>query len=78
MCATFHTHTSLEYCKKETQRFVGPSDEDRDFANNKNNCCGEKIPGLVYDYSGTIIYNGWSKNKDGEIYEYGPKRRKRW
>ena len=51
VCAIFHTHTTIEYCERGTQRKTGASDDDKYTARLK------KLPGLVYDYVDNPIHN---------------------
>ena len=51
VCAIFHTHTTIEYCERGTQRKTGASDDDKYTARLK------KLPGLVYDYVDNLIHN---------------------
>lgn len=69
VCGFFHTHTSLEMAPRGLTRKTGPSQTDTDFAN------GQKIPGLLYDYSAQIIRSGDSRNAQHQLYTFGPNQR---
>lgn len=67
VCAFFHTHTPLTYCK-DGYRSVGPSSADQSFASSNN------LPCLLYDYSSNI-QGGHNINASATIYTFGPFRR---
>ena len=71
LVASFHTHTPMTYrtnYPSNTVRPVGPSQADKDYANNS------KIPMVVYDYS-SAVSPGHDINAPAKRYDAGPTRR---
>jgi hypothetical protein len=77
--AFFHTHTPLTYAAAGKRAPVGESTGDLNFANNYS------IPGLLYDYIGTLLPNdsgqmemgivaGHDLHAPSKIYIFGPNR----
>lgn len=69
VCAFFHCHTTLQYCPEISSRRTGPSQSDINFANNN------KLPGILYDYSSSMIQGGHDKNDSYKEYTFGPTQR---
>lgn len=72
VCAFFHTHTSLEFAPSGLSRETGYSDGDESYAN------AAGVPGLLYDYSASVIYSGDSRNNSYQLYTFGPSQRASW
>lgn len=73
VCAFFHTHTSLEFAPDGLSRVTGPSPGDISYANGAGG-----VPGLLYDYSDSVIYSGDSRNNSFQLYTFGPSQRASW
>lgn len=69
VCAFFHCHTTLQFCPATDRRSTGPSTSDTNFANSN------KLPGIVYDYSASVINGGDSMNNAFKAYTFGPSQR---
>lgn len=69
VCGFFHTHTSLEFFPAGHSRSTGPSESDINRANY------DHLPGLLYDYSSSVIKSGQPKTSNYELYSFGPNRR---
>lgn len=64
LCAVFHAHTSYKYMPYYYERTTGPSDCDINAADSFH------IPGLVYDYTQSIVEGGENLT-DHRVYTYG-------
>lgn len=64
-CAFFHTHTPVKYCGYGTSRITGPSRGDEPGAYNLG------LPGLVYDYTASIIKSEDDINSAAHVHTFG-------
>ena len=69
VCATFHTHTPMQYIPTGYYRLAGPSTDDEDIADQL------KLPGLLYDYDVDVVPGGYPENSPIKLYEYGRNKR---